>query len=42
MTATVSDRQGPGIKLNLEPDKYEAAGHAAIAAAFAGLAGDVT
>ena len=42
VTATVSDRQGPGIKLNLEPDKYEAAGHAAIAAAFAGLAGDVT
>lgn len=39
VTATVADRQGAGLNLNLDPDKFEAAGHAAIAAAFSGLAG---
>lgn len=39
VTAEVSDRQGVGLKLNLDPDKYEAAGKAAIASAFAGLTG---
>lgn len=37
ITATVEDRQGPGIPLNLDPGKYADAGQAAIAAAFAGL-----
>ncbi len=37
VSATVEDRQGPGIPLNLDPGKYAEAGQAAIAAAFAGL-----
>lgn len=37
VTAAVSDRQGFGIKLTIEPEKYQAAGQAAIAATFVGL-----
>lgn len=39
VTASVSDRQGFGIKLNLDPQKYEAAGQDAIESAFVGLSG---
>jgi hypothetical protein len=39
VSAEVHDRQGVGIQLGqvLDPDKYEAAGQAAIAEAFKGL-----
>lgn len=40
ITAAISDRQGVGLKLNLDADKYEAAGQAVLASAFAGLTGD--